>query len=82
MANPHPNAHTLTLTPERLATATSWLSANAEGMRRVSRDARILAAVALLACDEVGYVSKASLLSAMRDPEAVSAAELLVSAVV
>jgi len=68
-------------TQERLDMAKAYLARNADSLRPLSRDARILAAIAPLICDDEGYFSRESLASAMADPDLVSAAELLVSAV-
>lgn len=81
MPTPHRSAHQLNLSTERLDIANRWLMANAPKMRRVSREANIMATVGLLICDDAGRISEPELLSAMADPEAISAAELLVSAV-
>ena len=74
--------HRTDLSARRLATATSWLAENLPKMANLSREARVMAAVGLLICDECGHFTKAELLSAMNDPECVSAAELLVNAAV
>jgi hypothetical protein len=68
-------------TPERLARATAYLESVAEKIRPLDRETRIVAALAPLICDDDGFIAEASLVSAMADPDLVSAAELLVSAV-
>lgn len=74
--------HTTNLSAERLAVASSWLAKNMPKMAVLSRDARIMAAVGLLICDECGYFTEAELVSAMADSDCVSAAELLLNAAV
>ena len=74
--------HRADMSAGRLATASSGLAENLSKMTGLSREARVMAAVGLLICDECGYFTEAELVSAMADPECVSAAELLVNAAV
>lgn len=71
--------HTLDLSEERYATALSWLDANHEKLTHLDHDARLVSVVALLICDEFGFVSRSALVAALADPRAVSAANLLLN---
>lgn len=68
-------------TPERLDIATAYLKRNADVLRPLDRETRILAALAPLICDDKGRFTEAELSAALADPDLVSAAELLASAV-
>ena len=81
MASPQ-NTHTLDMSEARYATALSWLDANREKLTHVDHEARVVAVVGLLICDEVGFVSRPALVSALGDPRAVSAANLLLNGAV
>ena len=81
MPTPKRSVHELNVSDERLEIALSWLRANADKMRKVGPEANIMATVGLLICDERGHISEDALLSAMSDPDARSAAEMLLSAV-
>lgn len=74
--------HRVDMSADRLRAASSWLAGNRRKMEHVSREARVLAAVGLLICDDCGRFTHAELMSAMADSECVSAAELLVNAVI
>lgn len=71
--------HTLDLSEERYAVALSWLDANRVKLAHFDREEQTMTALALLICDANGYFSKADLASALADPRAVSAANLLVN---
>jgi hypothetical protein len=74
--------HTLDLSDERYAIATSWILANRDTLAALSPNARVMAALGLLICDDDGHIAEAHLLSAMSDPRALSAATLLVNGAV
>ena len=74
--------HTLDLSEERYAVALSWFDANREKLTHVDHEARVVAVVALLICDEAGFVPRPALESALGDPRAVSAANLLLNGAV
>ena len=82
MARPQRTPHTLHVTTERLDVATSWLRENGQRVAQIGRSALIMATVGLLICDDTGTFTEAELMSAMADPDAISAAELLANAVV
>ena len=73
--------HAVNTSDERLGIALSWLRSNAAGLSRLGRDEQVMAALGLLICDDAGHVSEAALRSALDDSEALSAANLLLSAV-
>ena len=81
MARPQ-DTHTLDLSDERYAIATSWILANHDKLAALSPEARVTAALGLLICDDNGHIAEAHLLSAMNDPRALSAAALLVNGAV
>lgn len=73
--------HKLHVSSDRLTQARSWLEAHTDELARMSYEARIVAAVGLLICDERGHIPREALESAMADSRAVSAANRLISGV-
>lgn len=63
--------------PERRTTAISWIRGEGLLTANVSYDARLMAAVGLLICDDVGHIKHADLLIAMEDPSIIQAARAL-----
>lgn len=62
---------------ERRATALSYLRGEGVLDSDISESARVMCAVGLLICDDQGFIKKAELEAAMRDPSVVNAAENL-----
>lgn len=63
--------------PERRETALSWIRHEGLLTSNVSYDARLMAAVGLLICDDAGHIKQADLEVAMGDPSIVQAARSL-----
>jgi len=63
--------------PERRATALSWIRGEGLLHSDLTDGARLLAAVGLLICDEAGRIKQADLNEAMSDPSVVQAARNL-----
>ena len=71
---------TANYSPERREQALAHLAAHEQCMLAVSRPARELSAVALLVCDDDGFVLASDLNDAMRDPSIIQAARALLTA--
>ena len=63
--------------PDRRAAALSWLRGERLLTSGVSYEARLMAAVGLLICDDGGHIKQADLVAAMADPSIVQAAREL-----
>lgn len=72
-ANPTP----ANFSPERRATAISWIQGEGLLTSDVSYQARLLAAVGLLICDDAGRIARADLDAAMTDASIIQAARSL-----
>lgn len=65
--------------PERRATALSWIRGNGLPEADVSEGAKLAAIVGLLICDEQGRMSEVALISAMQDPSVLQSARALLT---
>lgn len=63
--------------PERRATALSWIRGEGLLGSGLTEDAQILAAVGLLICDDMGRIKQADLQASMCDPSVIQAARNL-----
>lgn len=63
--------------PERRATALSWLREELATAPDLTYGARLMAAVGLLICDDAGRIKEADLQEAMGDPSVIQAARSL-----
>lgn len=63
--------------PERRAHALAWIRGEQLLDASVSEDARIIAAVGLLICNDTGFLKQTELDAAMTDPSIVQAARTL-----
>lgn len=69
--------HSPDFSPERRATALSWIRGELLTQPDISDGARLMAAVGLLICDDSGRIKETDLESAMRDPSVIQAAATL-----
>lgn len=73
----HPPSPLANFSPERRATALSWIRGEGLLDAPISDDARLMAAVGLLVCDDDGRMSEATLKAAYADRSVLQAARAL-----
>jgi hypothetical protein len=70
---------TLDLSDERREHAISWIRGEGLLTSPISHDAKILACIALLVCNDLGFAKQEELEAAAADPSAVQAASKLLT---